>query len=157
MSEAWTPEQFWEYVEGLTDAFDRDVMCNMLRDRGLAITPAVAATSWCGYCVNTGKVGRRYAPDWKLVEEPCPKCAAAPQVQDGKPDTTRLPPPRNAKPWLTGKPYYCNSCGLGGGEVSACEDGPCEMETEAEAIERRDAAVSRPQQPAIEKPDGDQS
>ena len=21
------------------------------------------------------------------------------------------------KPWLTGKPYYCNSCGLGGAEV----------------------------------------
>jgi hypothetical protein len=45
------------------------------------------------------------------------------------------------KPWLTGRPYYCNSCGLGGGEVFACEDGDCEMESEADAIARRDAAA----------------
>jgi hypothetical protein len=41
------------------------------------------------------------------------------------------------RPWLSGKPYYCNSCGLGGGEVQACEDGPCEMETKEEAVRRR--------------------
>lgn len=35
---------------------------------------SVPSTTWCGYCVNTGKVGRRYEPDWQLVEEPCPKC-----------------------------------------------------------------------------------
>ncbi len=45
-----------------------------------------------------------------------------------------------------GMPYYCNSCGLGWGEVLACEDGPCELETKAEAEERkRKRAVERPE------------
>lgn len=41
------------------------------------------------------------------------------------------------RPWLSGRPYYCNACGLGGPEVQACEDGPCEMESAAEAQARR--------------------
>ncbi len=46
------------------------------------------------------------------------------------------------KPWLSGKPYYCNACGLGGPEVQACEDGGCVMESEAEAIARRNKHLS---------------
>ena len=49
----------------------------------------------------------------------------------------------NEKPWLSGKPYYCKACGLGGGEVMACEDGGCEMESEAEAVARQEAAALR--------------
>jgi hypothetical protein len=44
---------------------------------------------------------------------------------------------KDEKPWLNGKPYYCESCGLGGGEVQACEDGPCEMESEEKAMARK--------------------
>lgn len=46
--------------------------------------PSVSSTTWCGHCVNTGKVGRRYAPDWRLVEEPCPKCTVVPSNQHPK-------------------------------------------------------------------------
>lgn len=38
--------------------------------------------------------------------------------------------------WLSGKPYYCNACGLGGAEVMACEDGFCEIESAGEAQAR---------------------
>lgn len=38
--------------------------------------------------------------------------------------------------YLSGKPYYCDSCGLGGAEVFACEDGPCEMESDGAAQAR---------------------
>lgn len=44
---------------------------------------------------------------------------------------------RDDKPWLDGRPYYCNTCGLGGGEVSACEDGGCELESGEKAQARR--------------------
>ena len=45
------------------------------------------------------------------------------------------------KPWLNGKPYYCDTCGLGMAEYLACEDGGCELESEAEACTRRDMAA----------------
>lgn len=35
-----------------------------------------------------------------------------------------------------GQPFYCKSCGFGWGEVMACEDGPCEMESQFEAETR---------------------
>lgn len=38
-----------------------------------------------------------------------------------------------AKPWLNGKPYYCQTCGLGMAEYLACEDGCCELESETQA------------------------
>lgn len=41
------------------------------------------------------------------------------------------------KPWLNGKPYYCDFCGSGGGEVMACEDVRCKMESEADAQARK--------------------
>lgn len=44
------------------------------------------------------------------------------------------------KPWLSGKPYYCNLCGCGGPEVVACEEPDCEMESKEEAEARRRAA-----------------
>lgn len=36
-----------------------------------------------------------------------------------------------------GKPYYCETCGLGFGEVMACEDVACVLETFGKAQERR--------------------
>lgn len=36
-----------------------------------------------------------------------------------------------------GKPYYCDECGVGWAEYMVCEDGPCRLETEAEAHERQ--------------------
>lgn len=36
-----------------------------------------------------------------------------------------------------GKPYYCNSCGLGWAEFQACEDGPCELESDKAAQQRQ--------------------
>lgn len=41
-------------------------------------------------------------------------------------------------PWLTGKPYYCVTCGAGGPERMACEHGICQLESEEVAIARRD-------------------
>jgi hypothetical protein len=46
------------------------------------------------------------------------------------------------KPWLNGKPYYCKTCGLGGGELGACEEVVCEMEDEATAKHRQYEAES---------------
>ncbi len=37
MSEKWTPEQFWEYVEGLTGDFNAGQMRDMLAERGLSL------------------------------------------------------------------------------------------------------------------------
>jgi hypothetical protein len=34
----WTPEQGWEYVEGLTDIHTRDMMRDMLASKGLLLT-----------------------------------------------------------------------------------------------------------------------
>mgnify|MGYP000258194023 CR=1 FL=1 len=39
MTKTWTPEQFWEYVEGLTDAWTRDDIREMLTERGLCVLP----------------------------------------------------------------------------------------------------------------------
>lgn len=36
----WTPEQGWEYVEGLTDEHTRDMMRDMLASKGLSFAPA---------------------------------------------------------------------------------------------------------------------
>lgn len=41
-----------------------------------------------------------------------------------------------SKPWLNGRPYYCKLCGCGGPEYVACEEGDCELESEAEALAR---------------------
>ena len=41
-----------------------------------------------------------------------------------------------------GKPYYCNLCGLGWGEVLACEEPDCKLETEAEAVKRQQARAT---------------
>jgi hypothetical protein len=30
--------------------------------------------------------------------------------------------------WLSGRPYYCAVCGLGGGEYMACEEVDCRLE-----------------------------
>jgi hypothetical protein len=35
----WTPDQFWEYVEGLTDEHVRDQMRDMMGERGLSVLP----------------------------------------------------------------------------------------------------------------------
>lgn len=45
--------------------------------------------------------------------------------------------------WLSGRPYYCNACGLGGAEVMACEDFGCEIETVGQAQARLVAAHQR--------------
>ncbi len=39
MTKTWTPDQFWEYVEGLTDTHVRDQMREMLSECGLSILP----------------------------------------------------------------------------------------------------------------------
>jgi hypothetical protein len=39
----WTPDQFWEYVEGLTDAYTRDCMRDMLASRGISFASAQQA------------------------------------------------------------------------------------------------------------------
>lgn len=49
--------------------------------------------------------------------------------------------PVAAKPWLTGKPYYCKLCGAGFAEYGACGQPDCELESEADAVARRDAAT----------------
>jgi hypothetical protein len=36
-----------------------------------------------------------------------------------------------------GEPFYCATCGLGLGEVMACEEGACEFESRATAQQRR--------------------
>lgn len=38
--------------------------------------------------------------------------------------------------WLSGKPYYCDICGLGMAEFLACEEGDCCLETEETARAR---------------------
>lgn len=38
--------------------------------------------------------------------------------------------------WKDGKPYYCETCGIGYGEYMACEDVACKLESEAEAQKR---------------------
>lgn len=35
----WTPEQFWEYVAGYTGEFEAGAIRDMMRDRGLMLTP----------------------------------------------------------------------------------------------------------------------
>lgn len=35
-----------------------------------------------------------------------------------------------------GRPYYCTLCGCGFGEFLACEEGDCELESDAEAWKR---------------------
>jgi len=37
VSEKWTPEQFWEYVEGLAGDFNAGQMRDMLAERGLSL------------------------------------------------------------------------------------------------------------------------
>ena len=39
MTKTWTPEQFWEYIEGLTDTGTRDDILEMLTERGLCVVP----------------------------------------------------------------------------------------------------------------------
>jgi hypothetical protein len=43
--------------------------------------------------------------------------------------------PLNAT-YLSGKPYYCETCGLGMPEYLACEDGECSLELPSVAQER---------------------
>ncbi len=45
-----------------------------------------------------------------------------------------------------GKPYYCDVCGAGFGELVACEMPDCRLENEAEARERalRHASAAPP-------------
>lgn len=43
-TKAWSPDQFWEYAEGLTDAFVRDQMRDTMAERGLAVTSTTRAT-----------------------------------------------------------------------------------------------------------------
>lgn len=38
IASVWTPQQFWEYVEGLTDSLVRDQIRDMLASTGLTIT-----------------------------------------------------------------------------------------------------------------------
>jgi hypothetical protein len=42
-----------------------------------------------------------------------------------------------------GKPYYCETCGIGFAEFMACEDGDCKLEDEASAEARREASSVR--------------
>jgi hypothetical protein len=37
-----------------------------------------------------------------------------------------------------GRPYYCKTCGMGFAEYMACEEPNCELESEAEAITRKE-------------------
>jgi len=44
------------------------------------------------------------------------------------------------QPWLSGRPYYCSTCGASGEEIEACStssSGPCDLETKEEAMRRR--------------------
>lgn len=50
-----------------------------------------------------------------------------------------MPEPINDT-WLSGKPYYCERCGLGKAEFTACEEAGCEMESEAKALARLERA-----------------
>jgi hypothetical protein len=51
-------------------------------------------------------------------------------------------------------PYYCALCGLGFGEVMACEEADCCLETkqvaEARARRRRPMTTAKPDSPAAE-------
>lgn len=40
----WTPDQFWQYVEGLTDPLVRDQMRDMLASKGLSFSSPYSAT-----------------------------------------------------------------------------------------------------------------
>jgi hypothetical protein len=53
-------------------------------------------------------------------------------------ESAEQPPPV----WLSGKPYDCETCGLGMAEYLACEDGGCKLESEDAAQLRRDTAVA---------------
>lgn len=44
--------------------------------------------------------------------------------------------------WLSGKPYYCEVCGLGMGEYMACEEVACCLES-AESAQKRLAKERR--------------
>jgi hypothetical protein len=50
----WTPDQFWEYVEGLTDTYTRDNMRDTLASKGLSFSSTDSpAPANCSY--NHGK------------------------------------------------------------------------------------------------------
>jgi hypothetical protein len=51
-----------------------------------------------------------------------------------------------------GRPYYCALCGLGFGEFLACEEGDCELESDAEAWKR--LKPNRSKQPTKSKSAG---
>lgn len=38
--------------------------------------------------------------------------------------------------YTDGKPYYCQTCGMGYGEYMACEERDCKLESEEEAKKR---------------------
>ena len=65
------------------------------------------------------------------------------EAMGGTPCTTECRDRRdcsfNLKPWNNGQPYYCKTCGAGGGERMACEEPDCELETAEEARRRIDS------------------
>lgn len=45
--------------------------------------------------------------------------------------------------YLSGKPYYCDECGLGMGEFLACEEVDCRLESKVSAQKRLAKAWSK--------------